>query len=205
MPTSILPEETVNTFADYFKLNADIAEILSVFDVSYRIEACDLPRERLDPGRLADLKKRLEESFPHISLTSETARREFLIAPVLMEAAHVADARIRVEFPLEVDDRLKGTLDYFIRAARHNMLVIEAKNGDLTRGFAQLAVELVALDRWAADSPEPRFYGAVSVGDVWKFGFLDRADKILTEDLNTYSVPTDVEEVVGTLVAILSA
>ncbi len=205
MPTSILPEGAVTTFADYFKLNADIAEILGAFDYSYRIEACELPRERLDDRRLTDLKRRLEESFPHVSLTSEPARREFLIAPVLMEAAHFADARIRVEFPLEVDDRLKGTLDYFIRAAQHNMLVVEAKNGDLTRGFAQLAVELVALDRWAADSPEPRLYGAVSVGDVWKFGFLDRADRVLTEDLNTYSVPTDVENVVGTLVAVLTA
>ena len=204
MPKSVLPEGPA-TFVDYFELNVDVADILAAFGCSYRVEACDLPRKSLENGRVRDLKRRLEEAFPHVSLTSEAARREFLIAPVLMEAAHFADARIQVEFPLEVEERLKGTLDYLIRAAAHNMLIVEAKNGDLTRGFAQLAVELVALDRWADDSPEPRLRGAVSVGDVWKFGFLHRAEKRLTEDLITYSVPTDVEEVVGTLVAVLAA
>ncbi len=47
--------------------------------------------------------------------------------------------------------------------------------------------------------------GAVSIGDVWKFGSLDRAEKRITEDLNTYSVPTVVEQVMQILVAILTA
>ncbi len=105
-------------------------------------------------------------------------------------------AKIKVEFPLVVDDRLQGTFDYFLRA-RHNFLVVEAKNADLSRGFTQLAVELVARDRWAEDSPETRLYGAVSVGDIWKFGFLDREEKRVTEDLTTYSVPRELEDVMG--------
>ena len=203
MPRSKLLEGT-STFADYFKLNTDIADILAAFGCSYRIEACRLPRAQVDSHRIGDLRRRLEEAFPHVSLSSEAARREFLIAPVLVEAAHCAGARIQVEFPLDVSDGLRGTLDYFVHAGEHNMLIVEAKNGDLGRGFAQLAVELVALDRWAEDSSEPRLYGGVSVGDIWKFGFLDRAEKRLTEDLNTYSVPTDLEQVVETLVAVLT-
>ncbi len=104
---------------------------------------------------------------------------------------------------LSVDDRLQGTLDYLVRA-KHNLLVVEAKNADVTRGFKQLAVELVALPRWAADSSEPRLYGAVSVGELWKLGFLDREEKRVTEDLNTYSVPTDFVEVVQILVGVLT-
>lgn len=202
MPAFNLPETT--TFADYFKLNVDITDLLAAFGCTYHIEACKLPRKTLEGGRLSDLKRRLEEAFPHVSLTSEVARREFLIAPVLIEAAHFAEARIQVEYSLDVDERLRGTLDYLVRAGNHHMLVVEAKNGDLTRGFAQLAVELLALDRWANDSPEPRLYGAVSVGDVWKLGFLDRAEKRLTEDLNTYGVPSNVEELVEILVAVLT-
>ncbi len=203
VPSSKLSEAL--TFADYFKLNVDITEILAAFGFEYQIAPCELPSKGSENGRLAALKQRLEETFPHVSLTSEVARREFLIAPVLIEAAHQAGARIQVEYPLEVDDRLKGTLDYFVRAPGRQMLVVEAKNGDLTRGFAQLAVELIALDRWAEESPEPRLYGAVSVGDVWKFGFLDRRERRLVEDLNTYSVPTVVERVVEILVGILIA
>lgn len=204
MKTSIIPKGKSSTFADYFKLNANIREILAFFDCNYRIESCDLPRKVTEDGRVDELKQRLEDSFPYVSLTNEVARREFLIAPVLMEAARLSDALIQVEYALEVDEQLKGTLDYFIGSATHKMLVVEAKNGDLTRGFVQMAVELVALDRWASDSPEPRLYGAVSVGDVWKFGFFDRSEKTLVEDLNTYSVPTDVSDVIAVLVGILA-
>lgn len=203
MKAPILPEGAKATFADYFKLNADIEDILALFDYSFRVKSCELPRKQLENGHLSEIKRHLERSIPLVSLTNEIARREFLIAPVLIEVALHTGARIKVEFPLAVDDRLQGTLDYFLRA-RRNFLVVEAKNADLSRGFTQLAVELVALDRWADDSPEPRLYGAVSVGDIWKFGFLDREEKRITEDLTTYSVPRELERVMEILIAVLS-
>ncbi len=200
--TSALPEGPL-TFADYFKLNADVEDILAGFGYGFRVENCDLPHKELDADRLVQVRRQIERVFPHVSLSNEVARREFLIAPVLMEAADQVDAKIRVEFPLEIDDQLKGTIDYFIRA-KHNVLVVEAKNGDLKRGFTQLAIELLALDRWAGASTETRLRGAVSMGDVWKFGFLDRAEKVVIEDFNTYSVPKDLEEVLRILAALLS-
>lgn len=202
MKPPIIPEGTV-TFADYFKLNADVEDILGELGYSYRIESSRLPHKELVNGHLGELRQRLEDVFPHVNLTSETARREFLIAPVLMEVARAADAKINVEFALEVDERLKGTIDYLVRA-RHNVLVVEAENGDLKRGFTQLAVDLVAVDRWNEDAAELRLYGAVSMGDVWKFAFLDRSEKRITEDLNTYGMPTALEEVLQILFAILT-
>ena len=201
MKTSILPEGIVN-FADYFKLNLDLVDILTCFEYSFRVESCKLPQKQLDPDRIGGLKRELEDVFPHVGLTSEAARREFLIAPVLMEAARHADARIKVEFPLEVDEKLKGTLDYLVRA-KHSVLVVEAKNADLERGLTQLAIELVALDRWTEDSPETRLYGAVSTGSAWQFAFLERQEKRVVADLNTYGVPTALETVLQTLVALL--
>ncbi len=202
MNTAIFPDAENMTFADFFKLAAEVEDILASFGYSYRFQSCVLQRHEIDRERFAELKSNLEAFLPHTSLTSEVARREFLIAPLLMEVVRQTDAQIKVEYALEVDERLKGTLDYFLRAA-HNMLVVEAKQGDLQKGFKQLAVELVALDRWAEDSPEDRLYGAVSTGDVWKFGFLERAEKRVVEDVNTYSVPTDIEDVAGILVGLL--
>ncbi len=170
---------------------------------SYQLQSCVLPHRDLDAKRLAEIKGYMIRDLPNVSMTSETARREFMIAPLLWEAALDTHAKINVEFPLEVDDRLKGTLDYLLRA-RHRMLVVEAKNADLQRGFTQLAVELVALDRWSEDSPEARLYGAVSGGDVWRFGYLDRAEKRVTHDLNSYTVPKELEEVVRILAGILT-
>ena len=171
---------------------------------SFHAEACELPRKTFDADRLADVKAHLEIVLPHVSMTNEIARREFLIAPVLMEVVRQTGADLKVEFPLEVEERLKGTFDYFLRAT-HNILVVEAKDGHLKRGFTQLAVELVALDRWLGDeSSESRFYGAVSMGDAWKFGYLDRGEKRLVEDLNTYGIPNLLEDVVAILLGVLT-
>ncbi len=60
------------------------------------------------------------------------------------------------------------------------------------------------MDQWIEEpDPEP-LWGAVSMGDAWRFGFLKRQEKHLTQDLNLYRVPQDLERLVGTLVAILT-
>ncbi|MCP4655818.1 MAG: hypothetical protein GY856_10410 [bacterium] len=202
MRPPILPEGSL-TFADYFKLGADVEEVLTELGYSIRVESCTHPHGEVDTSRLTEVKCYLEELIPHVSLTSEIARREFLIAPVLGQVALLTNAKVKVEYALFVDERLQGTLDYLVRAT-HNLLVVEAKNADVTRGFKQLAVELVALDRWVEDSSEPRLYGAVTVGETWKLGFLDREEKRVVEDLNTYTVPRDVLEIVGILVGVLT-
>ncbi len=204
MKTPLFPEDATATFADYFKLEAEIEEVLEEFGFTFRQESCDLPRQEVDQEVADDLARRLRRSIPHVALANETARREFLIAPVVNEVALLADAKIRVEYPLKVDDRLQGKLDYFV-LAKHKVLIVEAKNAELERAFKQLAVELIALDRWFDDSPDPLLYGAVSIGNVWQFGILDRSGRSFTQDIDTYSVPTDVKEILAFLCAILTA
>ena len=198
----ILPEGPL-TFADYFKLNAEIEDVLACFDFGFVVRNCELPRRSLDPVRLRETRARLEEGILYVSLTSEAARREFLIAPVLLEAVHFTHARIKVEYPLDVGPQLKGTLDFLLRAEQR-VVVIEAKNADLQRGFMQLAVELIALDRWLGDeSSHELLYGAVSIGNAWQFGILDRAARRVTQDVNLYRVPGDFEQLLEILVALL--
>ena len=43
-----------------------------------------------------------------------------------------------------VNNWLKGNLDYLLRNET-GLIVVEAKTDDLTRGFTQLAVEMIAL------------------------------------------------------------
>ncbi len=204
MPRPLIPEGSSFTFADYFKLSADAYEVAGHFGYTFSTKPCDLPSRELDSAALSAMKRRLEQDLPFVSLTSETARREFLIAPVLIEAVHYTQARIRVEVPIEVDDQLKGTLDYLLRGQRGEILVVEAKQGDLQRGFNQLAVELIALDRWTEEAEPETLWGAVSMGDVWRFGFLEREAKHLTQDLHLYRVPEDLGTLLGSLVGILS-
>jgi hypothetical protein len=198
----ILPDGVPHTFADYFRLNADVEDVLAYFAYTFQAQNCVLPRTALTLDRLAELKARLEEVLPYVSLTSEAARREFLIAPVLLDVIHYTHAKIRVEFPLEVTAQLRGTLDYYLHTET-NLLIVEAKNADLQRGFTQLAVELVALDQWL----EPHtawLYGAVSMGNIWQFGILDRQARHVRQDLNLYRVPADLDDLLNILVAILT-
>jgi hypothetical protein len=96
---------------------------------------------------------------------------------------------------------LKGDLDYYIQSST-NVLIVEAKQADLTRGFTQLAVGLIALDGWI-DNDEAILYGAVTTGDIWQFGSYTRESKTISQHLMLYRIPTDLEILFNILVGIL--
>ncbi len=189
------------TFADYFKLNFAPQDILAYFNISLQRRFLNLPRHPGTLDRLVQLKARIEESLPCLSLTSKMARREFLIAPVLIDLLHYTQATLNVEYPVVVSNQLKGSLDYLLQN-HQTFLVIEAKNEDLERGFVQLAIELVALDQWI-DSEQIILQGAISTGNIWQFGQLNRQTREVTQDLDLYRVPADLDDLLRILVRIL--
>ncbi len=200
-PRILKPDETY-TFRRYFDLRFAPADILRELGASLTKAAINFPANTHQITRLADLKARLEEAIARVSLTSEAARREVLIAPILLEVAHITESTINIEYLIEVNQYLKGDLDYYL-LSKYNMLVVEAKQADLTRGFTQLAVELIALDAWI-ESDEPILYGAVTTGDIWQFGSFQRTSRLVTQDLMLYRVPTDLEVLMQILVGILT-
>ncbi|MDX1995375.1 MAG: hypothetical protein SF029_23530 [bacterium] len=197
----MLEIENFVTFADYFRLAPDIEATLSYFGYSYQARRLDLPRTTQAIEWAADLQTRINEVLPYIGLTSEIARREFLIAPIVAELIRRFQVKVKVEFAVNAGHHLRGTLDYFIQG-ENNFLIVEAKNAEIQRGFTQLAAELVALDQLADDST-PLLFGAVSIGDIWQFGVLNREQRSFTQDLNLYRVPQDLEDLLRVLVAIL--
>ncbi|MGB7442765.1 MAG: hypothetical protein WA919_17005 [Coleofasciculaceae cyanobacterium] len=82
------------------------------------------------------------------------------------------------------------------------MLVIESKNADLQRGFTQLAVELIAIEKAELVTTQ-KLYGAVSVGNIWQFAVLSCQDKQIVQDINLYRVPADLAELLQIIVGIL--
>ena len=66
----------------------------------------------------------------------------------------------------------------------------------------QLAVELIALDQWI-ESEQPILQGAVSTGNIWQFGQFNRQSREVTQDLDLYRVPADLEDLLRILVRIL--
>ncbi|MFN6516606.1 MAG: hypothetical protein RMY29_019170 [Nostoc sp. CreGUA01] len=199
-PPILKPDETY-TFRKYFDLRFAPTDILRELGATFTKAAINLPLSTNKINRLADLKERLEEAITRVSLTSEAARREVLIAPILLEVAHITESTINIEYPIEVNQYLRGDLDYYLQS-KQDILVVEAKQADLTRGFTQLAVELIALDRWV-ESDAIVLYGAVTTGDIWQFGSFQREKRMVTQDLMLYRVPTDLEVLMQILVGIL--
>lgn len=188
------------TFADYFKLTYETEDVLNYFGYDYRVESLTLPSDNTELDRLDDLKTRLEEIVPYISLSSELARRELMIAPVLMDVIHYTRAKLRIGYAVKASEQLKGELDYYLET-QHTLLIIEAKNADLQKGFTQLATQLIAMD-YLVESGS-LLYGAVSTGNIWQFGVLKRETKQIIQDFNLFRSPTDLEALLRVLVAIL--
>lgn len=198
---NIISKDSAYTFSDYFKLVAYRDEIIEYFGYSFyatNYKFSPVDSEKLE---LKTLKESLVKNINHIGINTEIAKREFMIAPILMNLIDYVHPKIKVEFPLIFNHQLKGTLDYYLQS-KDDLLIIEAKNSDLERGFMQLAVELIALDKWT-DKEMPKLYGAVSTGSIWQFALLDREKKVITQDLNLFRVPADLENLFSVLIAIL--
>jgi hypothetical protein len=190
------------TFRNYFEMRFPVGEILQDLGVVFKKNKINFPLASIsETTRLFELHQRLEEAILRVNLTSESARKQVLIAPILLEVAHITESSINIEYPIEVNQYLRGDLDYFVKS-KNNVLIVEAKQADLTRGFTQLAVELIALDGWI-ESDESILYGAVTTGDIWQFGSYNREEKMISQDLMLYRIPTDIQVLFQILVGIL--
>ncbi len=197
-----LPESL--SFSDYFKLNFYPEEILNYFGYSFEMKLLTFVQGGCDLAELNALERKLLKVLPHITFDNEMARREFLIAPILIDLIDYTKSNLKVAYALTVNNQLKGELDYFMESSGHGhtqFLVIAAKDENLERGFKQLAVQMVAL---AYVLEERYIYGAVSIGKIWQFGVLDRQTKSVTQDLHLYRVPDDLRQLMGILVSILN-
>lgn len=190
------------TFSKYFELSFAIEDILAELGCSYNLESLTLPSSEVDTNLINNLKQNIESNLQYVKLSSESARQQVIIAPILLEICKITQTRLNVEYPVSVSDWLKGSFDYYINKDR-GMLVVEAKQADLNRGFTQLAVELIALDQWTSKDT-PILYGAVTTGEDWRFGIYKRAEKIIIEDTKLYRVPEEIDLLVKTLVGIIN-
>ncbi|MFW5664875.1 MAG: hypothetical protein ACOC07_13865 [Coleofasciculus sp.] len=196
----ILQEGTSYSFRSYFELPNDTDEILAEFGYKFERQRLHLPKTTREIEYLSELQQQLEDTIPYVTLSSETAKREILIAPVLARVAVMCRRLLRIEYPFKVNEQLQGNLDYFIESEM-GLIVIEAKRDDLTRGFTQLAVELIAL-AMLQESPQV-LYGVVTIGELWVFGKLERSTLTIIRDIGSYTLPDDLRELVKILGGIL--
>ncbi|BBD64342.1 hypothetical protein NIES4072_19950 [Nostoc commune NIES-4072] len=199
----ILKPEQSYTFNQYFLLPNPTIDVVAEFEYSYDRTELQLPRYLADISYLEFLQNYLQRNIKLFNPTAEISIREFMIAPILAEICDQTKAQLYSEYPINVNEKLKGTLDYYLHKS-NSLLVIEAKQSDIRRGFTELAVELIALEQ-SLDEQSSILFGAVTNGDDWKFGTLNRQQKLITEDIKLYRVPEGLEDLVRVLVGILSS
>ncbi len=199
----VIKEGSSYTFSDYFKLGFTPKAVANFHRYQLRRSYMELPQAAVNQPAIETIRERIIAGVPLITTLNEMARREFMIAPIVFEVVITAQAEVGTEIPLKVSDSLRGNLDYLLEGADKTSVIVEAKRDDLENGFAQLAAELIALDQWT-ESEQTHIVGAVSTGKTWAFGVLERASKTIDWDMTVYTVPAQIECIVGIMVAALS-
>lgn len=202
--TKLIDKDKSYTFSDYFSLNDEFENIIGFFNYSHLIEN-NIFKDIKDFEDVQDLKEYILDIRKRIPLNSETAKREFLIAPLLVKLIqNFKTLKLLTEKTIIFNNLLKGKLDYLL-STTENFLIIEAKNDNMENGYKQLAVEMIALDKiFEEDNINTKFiYGVISTGIEWKFVILNREKKEFLSDLEIYLLPRDLEKILGIFVEIL--
>ena len=169
----------------------------------------DVPPAALDPAFIRRLQ---EDSNMALRVSTEKARSEFIIAPILAEARRMSRRKFGlfsgVEFNVDAAQELGGVCDYIITRSLEQLFVeapvlmlVEAKNEDMKRGYAQCIAEMIAAQTFNArentnDGNNDVIYGAVTTGDKWKFLTLQNA-QVQIDALDYYI--TDIAKIMGIL------
>lgn len=199
----ILREEGSYTFSQIFELPYETAEILAELGYQYKIVPLELAQSTAAlPEALPLLRQQMRDRLPNVALTSETARREFYVTPVLFMLLDQVKFRLSIEYTV-TGNRLRGAVDYLLRGEQE-VLVIEAKQADMERGFNQLAAEMIALSEQRPDTPD-LLYGAVTTGDLWRFGTLHRPQRLIMKDLDEYLLPRDLETLFSIMLKLMAS
>lgn len=145
------------------------------------------------------------------AISTEKARSEFVIAPVLMELRRRHPGAFRifsgVELVADSSRGLNGFCDFLLTkspsqhvATAPILSIVEAKNDNPRYGFGQCIATMVAagiLHEVEGDIRNP-IYGVATSGSLWRF--LTLADSVVTLDSREYLISD-----LGKLLAILGS
>jgi len=158
----------------------------------------------------------LAENVPlAVAISTEKARSEFIIAPVLLEARRKTQPRVSlfsgVEFNVDPSRGLTGTCDFLIGLSPDQLTievpviaVVEAKNESIKGGLGQCMAEMVGVREFNKQRGRelPRVYGVVTTGSAWKF--LSLENDVVKVDPREYPI-SELGRVVGILVSMMTA
>lgn len=149
-----------------------------------------------------------------LSLSSEKARSEFIVAPILLEIRELVQHRISiysgVRFDVAPKEGLQGVCDFIVTKSpplptvqAPLIVMVEAKKNDLEEGLGQCAAEMIAAQRMNQEekAAHPHVYGCVTTGELWQF--LQLSEKTLLIDPGKHYI-AQIEMILGILLKMVS-
>ncbi|MCP5197386.1 MAG: hypothetical protein H6974_11475 [Gammaproteobacteria bacterium] len=160
----------------------------------------------------AYLAETLRENVPlAVSINTEKARSELIIAPILVELRKVLDRTVSlfsgIELTVDRAQDLSGFCDFIISNSPEQLFlrapiitIVEAKNENLMSGLGPCLAEMIAARLFNEREGQviPTVYGAVTSGNLWKF--LKLHNNTAHIDLDDYSI-RQPELILGILMA----
>jgi len=144
-----------------------------------------------------------------VSINTEKARSEMIIAPILLELRRKFNYQIGlfsgIDFNVDNERGLNGFCDFIISLSKEQLLVrapvitiVESKNENLNLGLGQCVAEMIAAQLFNQNEENeiPLIYGAVTIGTIWQF--LKLKDKTIFIDLSQYYIK-DIKKILGIL------
>ncbi|NEO84446.1 MAG: hypothetical protein F6J87_09360 [Spirulina sp. SIO3F2] len=191
-----------------------LAKLLDQFNLTIKEKSgLFATRAALPPSEL--LQTILTENVDlAVAMSTEKARSELIIAPILLEVRRQCDRGVSlfsgVEFNVDPSQGLAGFCDFLLSLSPEQLLVrapvvtiVEAKNENLRAGLAQCIAEMVAAQSFNQKHQEPiaTVYGAVTIGTIWQF--LQLEGQMISVDLTEYYI-RDIDRILGILLAALN-
>lgn len=148
-----------------------------------------------------------------LTVNTEKARSEWLIAPILGEvwvrARHTICLLSGVDFSVDPESGLTGVVDFlfgkgpqasFITAPV--LAIVEGKNESIPGGQGQCVAEMVAAQRFnqQAKNQIETIYGLVTTGNNWRFHRLRGTE--LAVDTHEYLI-SEADQILGNLMHIV--
>lgn len=156
----------------------------------------------------------LDENVPlALSIHTEKARSELIIAPVLVELRKAVHHQVSlfsgIELNVDPQKGLNGVCDFIISASSRQILIsapliqiVEAKNENIKSGIPQCIAEMYAAQLFNRDKERdiPIIYGVVTTGSSWKF--LQLEGQVVTIDSLEYFID-NIQKIMAILLAMI--
>ncbi len=161
------------------------------------------------------LAETLRENVPlAIAVSTEKARSELIVSPVLVELRKTLNREISVfsgvEFNVDFEKGLNGICDFLVSQSSQQLLIhapiitlVEAKNDNIKSGLPQCIAEMVAarIFNEREQSAVDTIFGVVTTGTMWSF--LKLEDKSVLIDINEYPIE-NADRIFGILLSMVS-